>query len=1108
MMKTRHLKSALFGSACAVCLVTAAAAENFNIPAGNLNAALNAYAKQAGVPLIVSSDMVRGATTKGVAGNLQPEEALSRILSGTGFTVYHDPAGALGIARGKQSATDITGGLSLQLAQATPPPRAAVETVTVTSSKLGGGDVQSIPIAITALSQEQLTSQQIAGGPDLIKSVPNMSFTKTNFSGYSIQIRGIGTQAISVATDPAVAVAFNDTPFIRNHFFEQEFYDVASVEVLRGPQGTLYGRNATAGVVNVISAKPSDHYEAMASVDVGNYETRRLEAMLNVPVLEDKLGIRLAGAWTKRDGYDYNTITEHNVNGRNLWSSRATVAVSPVSWVHATAIWEHFDEKDDRSRTGKQLCHHDSGPESIGAQMNLDGFARANLSQGCLPGSMYDPEAFGTPNGNSLPFVLAALDQNLGRIGYHSLPTGRASVTLVGGVDPYRNPVDPYGNLMQVPDLRVISSAMDPKFRAKNDVYQFNVDVDVTPGLTFTSQTGYNKDYYYSTQDYNRFNTIPVINNSDGLEGVLPGSVNTAPITPGGIFCDPQLGCSNSIVGVDISKAKSWQFNQEIRLASKFEGPLNFSIGANYTRYKTEEDYYVLFNLITALAQAGSPVGNTSVDVTKCKAPRNSNPVTWVDLGSPAAEAAGCIYIDPNPLESINGDGHNYFRSRNPYELTSWAGFGEVYYQVAPELKLTGGLRYTSDSKTFTPVPTQLLLSTFVNLGGTVNRGYPELPDIKQHWGEVTGRLNVQWTPKISFTDETMAFASFAHGYKGGGANPPGIGFSKENWNGMAAFGPFLQVLPYDQTFKPEFINAYEVGTKNTLGDGAITLNGGFFYYDYKGYQISQIVARTAINQNFDAKVWGGEFEGAWEPFPGFRLNAAAGFQGSRVNDGQYSIDMMDRLNGHEGEYTILKPYVLLPSNCVVKKSVVEQYVAYNRSHNTGDGVALPALCPGSAISNATRRPGVTPELRRTLDPEYPFNEEVFPNQGQGFAKDLGGNKLPNTPDFTLSLGAQYSMPLSDDWAGTLRGDFYWQGNSYSRIYNMKPYDQIHGYTNINLAVIFTNQDGWQAMAYVKNVMDTTAITGTFLNSDDTALTTNIFTTDPRLFGLRITKNW
>src|SRR5262249_2792983 len=160
--------------------------------------------------------------------------------------------------------------------------------VTVTSSKIGG-DVQNIPISITALSQEQLTATQTAGGPDLVKTVPNLTFTKTNFTGYNIQIRGIGTQAISVTTDPAVAVAFNDTAFIRNHFFEQEFYDVGQVQVLRGPQGTLYGRNATAGVVNVVSAKPGDEYEAQASVDVGNYNNRRLEGMLNVPILGDKL---------------------------------------------------------------------------------------------------------------------------------------------------------------------------------------------------------------------------------------------------------------------------------------------------------------------------------------------------------------------------------------------------------------------------------------------------------------------------------------------------------------------------------------------------------------------------------------------------------------------------------------------------------------------------------------------------------------------------------------------------------------------------------------------------------------------------------------------------
>src|SRR3546814_2159860 len=97
-------------------------------------------------------------------------------------------------------------------------------------------------------------------GSELVRAVPNVSFSKSNFASYNFSIRGIGTKALSVASDPAVAVSFNNTPLIRNRLFEQEYFDVERVEVLRGPQGTLYGRNATGGVVNMIPniAKRSD----------------------------------------------------------------------------------------------------------------------------------------------------------------------------------------------------------------------------------------------------------------------------------------------------------------------------------------------------------------------------------------------------------------------------------------------------------------------------------------------------------------------------------------------------------------------------------------------------------------------------------------------------------------------------------------------------------------------------------------------------------------------------------------------------------------------------------------------------------------------------------
>jgi outer membrane receptor protein involved in Fe transport len=107
-----------------------------------------------------------------------------------------------------------------------------------------------------------------------------------------------------------------------------------------------------------------------------------------------------------------------------------------------------------------------------------------------------------------------------------------------------------------------------------------------------------------------------------------------------------------------------------------------------------------------------------------------------------------------------------------------------------------------------------------------------------------------------------------------------------------------------------------------------------------------------------------------------------------------------------------------------------------------------------------------------------------------------------------VSFSAEYTVPVTPDWAATIRSDYYWQDYSWARVFNDNPYDRLRGYTNVNLALILTNQNGWQVMGYMKNVFNTTAITGDFLNSDDTGLTTNVFLTDPRLIGVRVTKNW
>jgi iron complex outermembrane recepter protein len=250
--------------------------------------------------------------------------------------------------------------------------------------------------------------------------------------------------------------------------------------------------------------------------------------------------------------------------------------------------------------------------------------------------------------------------------------------------------------------------------------------------------------------------------------------------------------------------------------------------------------------------------------------------------------------------------------------------------------------------------------------------------------------------------------------------------------------------------------------------------------------------------------VKGAEVEATWEPLPGLRFNFAGGLEDTSVNKGQSAIDLMDRTDGHT-DWVVVKPFPAETSNCILPayavRAILEVLYIPHPYERGLSGACDAAYTPGGFLGGGN-------STDQNIYADIGFDPSTAPNNGEGFAKDLSGNKLPNAPPFTLSFGAQYSMPINADWVSTLRGDFYWQGNSFARIFNDEPYDQLHGYTNVNLSLIFTNQDGWQAMAYVKNVLNTTAITGAFLYSDDTALTTNVFTTDPRLFGVRLTKNW
>ncbi|TFW15138.1 TonB-dependent receptor [Brevundimonas intermedia] len=950
---------------------------------------------------------------------------------------------------------------------------AVVDDIIVTAQKREQS-VQDVPIAVTALSSEALQSRQIEGGSELLRAVPNVTFSKANFSMYNFSIRGIGTKAVSASSDPAVAVSFNNTPLIRNRLFEQEYLDVARVEVLRGPQGTLYGRNATGGVVNMFPELPSFDSEAFVTGELGNYDTKRAQAMVNIP-LGDTFAVRGAFALTKRDGFDYNSFNDTHVNDRDLFTTRLSARWEPTARFRANAIWEHFEEDDNRSRTGKQLCTTDPGPTQVGSAAVVQPYTQDQLSQGCLPGSLYDDAAYGAPNGGSFgPIRLLSTSVSLGFDA-----NGQLSYPIPLGSDPYEG-------IVQSRDLREMSTSYDPVFRAKNDVFQVNLEFDLTDTLTLYSQTAYAKDDYYASQDYARYVSNPAFIDSTQIFD-FDGTPLPSTITPGGIYTDPQLGPSDRILSVDLSQSDNRQWYQEFRLQSDMDGKFNFSVGANYLDFKSQDDYFVFNNTFSMIAEYfyNVSLGGGGKGTVPCDENRPTE----------------CVYVDPNPLSEINGEGHNYFRSKNVIHTRSWAVFGEGYWDLTSDLRLTTGLRYTEDRKVTTPYPSQLLLGADLDgtpgagTGGYVRSGYYALPDIEQQWEAVTGRLVLDWTPDLSFTDDTLIYASLSRGYKGGGTNPPRLDLNPG----------VVEYLPLSSTFDPEYVNAFEIGTKNTLLDGALRLNTIAFFYDYKDYQVSQIVDRISLNENFDATIWGLELEAVYKPTANFQIDGNFGYLKTRIADGEGSINVMDRTQGTDG-WTVLRPWIQVPSNCIAPTEYVERILNSPFGPELAN-FAISALCAGSS-----RFGTFNPDFASSLPfwAFYGFEYDPLteaPNGGRGFEADLSGNELPNSPSWTANIGAQYTWFMGN-WDLTLRGDYYRQGESFFRVYNTE-YDRLEGWDNVNLSVkLEDTRRGLILQAYVKNVFDDAPIVDAFTNSDDTGLTTNVFTLDPRLFAVRLTKTF
>lgn len=207
--------------------------------------------------------------------------------------------------------------------------------------------LQDVPIAVSAISAKGLEQRAIVSTEDLRYAVPSLQVSPSPFGtavpGYTI--RGQRQLEALITQDPSVGVYFADVVQQRPHGTNAALYDLASVQVLKGPQGTLFGRNTTGGAVLFNPARPTDQFGGSLSVTGGNYDLWRGTAIINIP-LSDRLMVRAAGQITRRDGYNRNLSTGMRTDDERTESGRFSVRWNPSDAITNDLVFNYFHEND------------------------------------------------------------------------------------------------------------------------------------------------------------------------------------------------------------------------------------------------------------------------------------------------------------------------------------------------------------------------------------------------------------------------------------------------------------------------------------------------------------------------------------------------------------------------------------------------------------------------------------------------------------------------------------------------------------------------------------------------------------------------------------------
>lgn len=350
----RSVRGALAASVAAMALHGAASAQDgrridFNIEAQPLATALLDYARQAGVEIAVAPELTRGRRAPSVKGSHEAQAALQALLRDADGVVVRRTARGTVIIEAAPAEAEIQ--------------RSAyeVDTIIVTARKREE-DLRSVAGSVSAMSGRQLDELGAQSFADYLTRVPGVQFNDAMPGYSSISVRGVSTTTSIDVGQASTGVYINDIPladpFNSAGTPDIDAFDVQRVEVLRGPQGTLFGAAALGGAVNYIAARAdagarSGRLEAGVSDTVGSADPGyQLKGMINLPLVEDKLAVRAVATYRDRPGYIDNVgVGVRDSNSMETFGGRLSVEWKPTDAISVSALSLYFESENDDAFT-------------------------------------------------------------------------------------------------------------------------------------------------------------------------------------------------------------------------------------------------------------------------------------------------------------------------------------------------------------------------------------------------------------------------------------------------------------------------------------------------------------------------------------------------------------------------------------------------------------------------------------------------------------------------------------------------------------------------------------------------------------------------------------